>query len=95
MKINQEIEEFQNWLWGIASHEEFMQKYNNPPYRAIAFIAGVSLATVQHWFCDASSPHHRIPSARCLRMLNLADFLLSTFNMAPEDLIAYFQKSRT
>ncbi len=63
-------------------------------YELLAILCSVSKSTVQHWFSDSNAPSHREPGDRYQRMLILIDWLLSTFELTPEELLAQFELDR-
>ena len=86
-----EAEAFSNWLWGRMHPQDFQITWGSVKYELLGLLCGVSKSTVQHWFSDPSSPSHRVPGDRHQRTLILIDWLLSTFNLTPEDLAAQFE----
>ncbi len=87
----EEAEAFQNWLWGRMHPQNFQIVWGPLRYELLGILCGVSKSTVQHWFSDSSSPSHREPGDRYQRLLSLIDWLLSTFRLTPEELVAQFE----
>jgi hypothetical protein len=90
----EEIEAFPNWLWGRMHPQDFQSVWGPLRYELLGILCGVSKSTVQHWFSDPRSPSHREPGDRYQRMLILIDWLLSTFSLTPEELLAQFELYR-
>jgi len=90
----EEVEVFQNWLWGRMHPQNFQIVWGPLRYELLGILCGVSKSTVYHWFSDPNSPSHREPGDRYQRMFCLIDWLLSTFRLTPEELIAQFELYR-
>lgn len=90
-KENQESAAFQNWLWGKLHPQDFSIIWAPVSYREIGLLCGVSASTVQHWLGDPTAVSHREPGDRYQRLLALADWFLSTFELTPQQLIAQFE----
>ena len=90
----EEVEAFPNWLWGRMHPQDFQIVWGSLRYDLLAILCGVSKSTVHQINCDPNSPSHREPGDRYQRMLILIDWLLSTFSLTPEELVAQFELYR-
>jgi hypothetical protein len=91
-KEDEEMADFQNWLWGRLHPLDFSIIWAPVSYREIGLLCGVTESTVQHWFSNPNCRSHREPADRYQRLLAITDWFLSTFDLTPQQLIAQFEQ---
>ena len=88
----QEVEAFQNWLWGRLHPQDFLIKWGPLGYKELGMLCGVTEITVQHWFSNPNASSHQQPLDKYQRILMVVDWLLTTCELTPEQLIAQFER---